>query len=267
MLAMMKQYSWESIDPEIVRLKIKFDEVIRSWSLITSSSDLRLCLFLPKLVAARYLGLRRSNMARCRVGKNILFESDNSVTFRFDPNDIRSARGIYFSISAERHSEIRELLLTLDVLTKYKFRILDIIRSQDPIHFQDVMGDNFFAKAASHGRGMIEPFGTDGESMAAEQAACRTLQDGFRRDAMQFMNAGEEAGDPSAITIAYHRKLCFDWMHADLGMSWEEVSVFSGVRPPRPVTRAIGARYSITNPEDVIRAVERMKKLKPEIDA
>lgn len=224
------------VDTEILKLNVEFDEILRRRSFLTDSRDLRLCLFLPELVAVRYLGLRQNNLLSCDLGKNIFFGPDKSVTFRFEPEGFGRSGAIAFTISAKLHSEISELLLTLQVLTKYKSKVLDVIRSQDRAYYQEVIGDQFFVSATSNGsRATLEPYMTvdsDDEPAKRGERARRRLREGFRRDAATFLCGAGEAGDLFGLTLASVHQLYLDWMHESLGIPWEEVRTHSGRRRP-----------------------------------
>lgn len=267
MKKMKAQRRW--VDGEIRRLTKVFNRVIRGGSFLADRSDLRLCLFLPKLVAVRYLGLRLGNLVECRVGKNILFGPGNSVTLRFDGDGIRSAGAVRVSFPGGQHPEVGELLLALGVLRKYKFRVLDVIRSREPGLYRGAMGDHFFARAAFRGRPcVIEPYGAEGEPAVTGQAALRTFHESFIQDAARFMFVGEDAVDPFALTAASIRRICFAWMREELGMSWAEISAYGGVRPPRSRTRTVLLGGETTEPlGDRRTTVTRVKKLAPRTGA
>lgn len=232
----MKKMSPEWLDSEILRLKKEVDKIVACKSFLTNTDDLRLCLFLPKLVAVRYLGFRQKNLLSCRPGKNILFGPGKSVTFHFEPEDFRR-RPVDFTISAELHGEIRELLLTIQVLTEYMSKVLDVIRSQDQAHYQEVMGDSFFARAVSRGSCvMIKPYipvDPGGAVAAREDGARLMLRANFRRDADTFLSGEDEDLDPIDLTPDLVRHICLDWMHRILGIPQEEIqSLIEGRRSP-----------------------------------
>jgi hypothetical protein len=209
----------QEVDAQIFRLKAEFDVIIRSRSFLTNRHDLLLCLFLPKLVAVYYLGLRSNNLVACRLGTNIIFGPDGSVRFQFDREDLRG-RAPSFRLSKDQHGDVEEFRITLDVLRKYKLGFLDVIRSQDPTTYQEMMGDYFFARAASHSQQcMIKPYMASGELTYGEDTARALLYNTFRRDSLEFMNIDQNVGETPVLTMGLLRQIYYKRMRVGLGMS------------------------------------------------
>ena len=215
------------VDSEISRLKGEFDTILCRRSYLTDRHDLRLCLFLPELVTARYLGLRGGDMRECRVGTNILFGPKGSVRFRFSNDELRPHKARDFTLSLENHGDIEEVHLLLSVLTDYKHRFLDVLRSEDPTHYTEMMQDYFFGRAARE-KGLIEAHAGRSSSEGRPDLSPGNIGKRFMSDADALMRVDGEGGESSVVSLEAVRQLAHRWMYEVLNLPVEEIARFSG---------------------------------------
>jgi hypothetical protein len=221
------------LDGEILLLKERFDDVIKTKSFKHSRRDLVLALFLPTLLVLRYLGYRQQCARNCDVGRHITFNRDGTVSFKWKAGEIKNKRPIDSVFSAKLHGGIKEIVLMLDVLNKY-YRV--VYRGYLMKRFRSTMGDAFFGYIVGDD-GITE--GTDSESDLLE----RDIIDGdlvvtrfiaergqsdfcyiFKRYAYATMNFNNIELEGVSFHPHFLRAVCCDWMKYDLKMSWEEIS-------------------------------------------
>lgn len=232
-----KRWTREWIDAEILRLKERFDRVVKKRSYLTNDDDLVLVLYLPQLVVLRFLGFRQQCLRRCSVGKNIIFGRDGYVTFHYDRHEIKNDVPIHQTLSMGEHDGLEEIVTLLDVLQKYYYQVLKVIRSQSPIAFRDNVGDAFFTSpAASSRRGLIVRYPAEDETQSYEQRV-RAQKAGVSEFHQWFTHATYRLIDFSAFKDFkehFHphflRGVCCDWMRKVLHWSWEEIEQAMGDR-------------------------------------
>lgn len=223
---MMLSRRW--VDAEIRRLKAEFDAILRRRSFLTDWQDLRLCLFLPMLIAVRYLGWRQRDLLTCRVGTNVFFGPEGSIRFHFSDDVLRPHNVRDFTLSQKNHGVIEEVHLLLSVLTDYKHRFLDVLRSEDPKQYSEMMGDYFFARAAARERWLIEAHAGRSSSEGRPDPNPSRVGRRFMSDADALMREDGEGGDLSAVSLEAVRLLAYLWAYETLNMSVEEIARFFG---------------------------------------
>lgn len=223
------------IDAEIRQLKVEFDEIVRKKTFLTNRKDLRLCLFLPQLVTLRYLGYRQQCLKKCLIGKNIKVGPNKSITFHYEPGEIKNEVLIHQTLSAEGVAGIKELVILIDVLTKYKSGVLDVISSKFPEPYEMQMGRSFFGFLAPSGNeGLIVKYSVGKEDdsldawLKADKKGRSEVIKQFESAAYEFMDFDSLVDLPYDFNPHFLRAVCCDWMRKDLGLSWEEISKAMG---------------------------------------
>lgn len=229
-----KRFHREWVDEEIKRLKSEFDTIIRRKTYAINRQHLKLCLFLPQLVVLRYLGYRQQCLRRCVVGKNIKFKKDGSVSFYYEQDEIKNGVIIDQTFSPDSCSEIPELQLLLDVLTKYYRDFLPAVRSMSPEHYDEQMGSMFFAVPSYDGLGLIKhtPFNVDSKASRDVEGndGVSDFSYWFSQAASGLMNFSDLTDFPYNFTPHLLRGHCCDWLRKDKGWAWEEVAKAMGDR-------------------------------------
>lgn len=225
----------EWIDREILKLKVRFDRVVREKTFFHNKKDLQVCVFLVQLVVLRYLGFRQQCLRRCVIGKNISFNSDGTITFHYNRNEIKNKVMIHETLSRELHGDFDEIMLLMDVLEKYYQRILRPIRTAFPELYMTHVGDAFFVSTpGSSEKGLIQRYPVEKEGDSRDKRA-RTntrsagrLRTWFETAAYAHMAFGPFKALKSHFNPHYLRAICCDWMKKVLGWSWEEISKAMG---------------------------------------
>jgi hypothetical protein len=230
-----KKMSRKWIDDWIWQTKPEFDEIINKRSFLTSARDRKLCLFYVQLIVLRFLGFRQECLRKCVVGKHIIFGKD-SVSFHYEPGEIKNEVLIDQTLSKKLHGGITEIVLLIDVLKKYKYGLLDVIRAEFPLLYKTSMGEAFFAISNSEKRGLIRKYetGEEGESNLVQfrrsTRGRKAVRDIFTTSAYTFMNCARLSDFPYHFNPHFLRGVCCDWLIKDLKMTWEEVSKCMGDR-------------------------------------
>jgi hypothetical protein len=228
----------EWIDGEINKLKKKFDEIIRTKSFLGNMEDLALCLFLPQLMTLRYLGYRQQCIRRCEEGKNIKFTSKNEVMFYYGPGEIKNEVPICQTLSKSRFEDVEKaegIITLIDVLYKYKFKFLDVLRANFPDAYEEQMGDAFFAMVdRSEGGCLIKRFsvGKKGDDYKIycedDEKGSNDFRRFFTNSADKYMDNDHLIGWKYSLNPHFLRAICCDWLIKDVKMTWDEVSLYMG---------------------------------------
>jgi hypothetical protein len=221
------------IDDEIIRLKDEFDQIVREKTFLTDKRDLKVCLFLAQLVVLRYLGFRQQCLRKCLIGKNIIFNSKSSVTFHYEPGEIKNDVMIDETLSSDLHDGLDEIMLLIDVLVKYKFQVLDTIRAKQQDEYKKKMGDAFFGKAVAPwglGLSLVESYPAGQKEDSLEERAKKDLFGSIKLGRC-FIDMAYELMDFSHLkdfqfnfNPHFLRGVCCDWMRKVLHWTWEEIT-------------------------------------------
>lgn len=225
------------IDEQIRGLKERFDKIVKKRSFLVSETDLRLCLYLPQLVVLRYFGFRQQCLRKCAVERNIFFNADGSITFKYTRYEIKNQVEIYQEVSEELHGNVAELMILLDVLTKYYSVVLKAVRAKDPEFYRKHVGDAFFvAPAGPGGEGLVIRYPADGYTGSylsraqAEVTGTKVLRDFFTTATYAFIDFASFKDFPEEFHPHFLRGVCCDWMYTDLEMTWREIEQAMGDR-------------------------------------
>jgi hypothetical protein len=230
-----KRMSRKWIDDWIRETKPKFDNIISKKSFLTSTRDRRLCLFFVQLVVLRFQGFRQQCLRKCVIGKNLII-GKNSIIFHYEPGEIKNEVLIHTTLSKEIHGGIEEIVLLIDVLRKYKYGLLDVIRSLYPSLYEKNMGGAFFAMSSPEEGGLVKKYEaadeTDSNRVQYEREARgkTTVYHTFTESAYDFMSSDHLADFPYHFHPHFLRGVCCDWLVKDLKMTWEEVAKCMGDR-------------------------------------
>lgn len=221
------------VDDEIRLLKSEFDRAIGKKTFLTDRRSLRVCLFLPQLVVMRYLGYRQQCLRRCLIGRNIKFGKDGSVSFYYARKEIKNEVVINQTFDVDSCTEIPELRLMLDVLTKYYRIFLPTVRARSPKDWDARMGRMFFA-VPSREAGLIKMAPVDVKSSSTQESEG---DDGhsdfhywFTEMAYELMNFDDLADFPHDFNPHLLRGHCCDWLRKDKEWSWEDIAKAMGDR-------------------------------------
>lgn len=197
-------------DRNIKEMKKKFDEVILRDSFKEIRKDLKLVLFLPQLVVLRYLGYRQQCTRNCDYGRHIIINRDSSISFRWDEGEIKNSRAIDAVYSEKEHVEIAELMLLIDVLTKYyKF----VRGSWLKENFGHRLGQAFFCYVDING-GVLK---FDPEDGARQYARIFRI---LAKDTMNFDGLLLKDVTPHPHLL---RAICCTWLRDDIDMPWDDI--------------------------------------------
>jgi hypothetical protein len=215
----------------ILLLTRRFKRIIRSGSFKTSQDDLDLCFFLVQLVVLRYMGFRQQCLRNCRRGVHIKIVPGTSVAFKWAADEIKNEVDIDTTISMEEHGFIPELVLMLNVLSKYYTRVLPVLPelykqhygADFKVRYDEQVGEEFFCRVGADG--VVSRFGADSEDVSSEQA-CFTSY--FQRASYRFMDFSSLQTKDVSFHPHFLRGVCCDWMRYDLKMSWSQIAQVLG---------------------------------------
>lgn len=220
--------SW--LNENIVDLSIRFKRIIRKGSFKEDHKDIELCLFLVQLIVLRYLGYRQQCLRNCRIGIHITVVHNKSVTFRWGAGEIKNEVDIDTTISMEQHGHIPELVLLINVLSKYSKYVLPYLPelykrlygAEYLSRYEEQMGDSFFGYVEQGGA--VCRFRSDEEDDDDNKIFYAKFQQAAY-GLMDFMSLKDNS-------VSFHphflRGVCCDWMHYDLEMSWADIAQVLG---------------------------------------
>jgi hypothetical protein len=178
------------------------------------------------------MGYRQQCLRNCVVGKHIFIVPGKSVTFKWQPGEIKNEVEIDTTISLEKHGKIPELVLLLNVLSKYYTRVLPYLpelykeRYGEGYfeHFQEMMGNSFFACVERGGIVSKLYAGATPSGLKSRQKFYARFLDA----AYRFMNFDGVDSVDLHFNPHFLRGVCCDWMRYDLKMSWEDIAQVLG---------------------------------------
>jgi len=208
------------LDSEIVRLSKRFFEVVKKKAFMTrgptriyeARDNLRFCLFFVILVTLRFGGHRQQSLRNCEIGKNVVFNQDQSIVFHWLENE-----------------------------TKNKVELITVL---DPVIYKKTIG--LFIETLNIYYRKIYPYlSKNSETGLENQLFCRLTRQGkckrfdaFRAGSFSitFINwcsmyiNFEGRSLPSYKSLAPHffRGICTDWLYYDMRVSIENIAEYIG---------------------------------------
>jgi hypothetical protein len=210
------------LDSEIERLRIEFDLILKRKSFRiepgkrskeSSMRALRLCLFVTWLVTLRFTGFRQQCLRNCRLGENIIFHKDASLTFQWPAGQIKNRKKINTTFSAGDHRLTHGTLL--HVLNNYR----DVIYPYLEKNCGEQMRGQFFVTTAV--KTLVRCF----QDTEDQLAGAVEFSNRFSNWAAGFMDFDGRLSGRS-ITFNPHiiRAIATDWMMHDLQMTIREIA-------------------------------------------
>ncbi|HEY0101095.1 MAG TPA: hypothetical protein VGB76_19375 [Pyrinomonadaceae bacterium] len=204
--------SW--LDYNLKLLRPQFDAIIADGSFKTDIEALEKCMCYVYLMMLRYTGVRQQGLRVCKIGWNVMFNKNGSITFHWRVDEIKNDKDFTCTIKPGHTSTFALLVKTL---RRYRQHIYPFLVDTAHKAGVDLEGQLFIEVLAD---GSVRRFGND--------------HDGSRKFADTFKNLTSRFLDFTDIKPAMRRKfnahhirgIAGDWMHHDLGVGTEGTAKF-----------------------------------------
>jgi hypothetical protein len=204
--------SW--LDLNLLQLRPQFDAIIEDGSFRTDVEALEKCMCYVYLMMLRYTGVRQQGVRVCKIGWNVMFNANGSITFHWRVDEIKNDKDFTCTIKPGHSSTFALLVKTL---RRYRRHIYPFLVDAAHKAGVDLEGQLFLEVLAD---GSVRRFARD--------------IDGAKKFADTFKNLTSRFLDFTDIKPAMRRKfnahhirgIAGDWMHHDLGVGTEGTAKF-----------------------------------------
>jgi hypothetical protein len=219
----LASYPCVLVDDRIERLSQKFDETIKSGAfrkepdkrnLNDADAAFNFCVYYPALLVLRYLGYRQQALRDCKVGENITFNRDGSITFFWPKDKVKNKKPIKVVLDAKKRPYQKRLV---SALWSYYRNVYPYIRQWSAHRGNLGLIDNqFFIHTNVHAEYECFPKGRRGGNILYRWWTY------LSESHLEFDELGIENRLP--FNPHFLRALCINWMKDVLGLSDEEIA-------------------------------------------
>lgn len=212
-----------TVDKEILRLYTEVISIIKVGSFKTGRAgrDLKAhkrvtkVLLVVSMAVLRYLGYRQQCLRDCKLGENIIFNRDGSITLDFPEDVTKNGKHIRITLNKRDHGHTHGLLI--DLLWLYHDYVYPYVLERD----EDVQGSFFVA--VSPFTGLFRRFKDEGNF--------KTCFEDWGRAHLRYEKFAGAQEANLVLHPHFFRGCCVDWLLEDVGMSRDEVADFIGDEP------------------------------------
>lgn len=204
--------SW--VDYNLKLLRPQFDAIIEDGSFKTDIEALEKCMCYVYLMMLRYTGVRQQGLRVCKIGWNVMFNANGSITFHWRVDEIKNDKDFTCTIKPGHTSTFALLVKTLRRYRRHIYPFLvDVARKAGV----DLEGQLFLEVLAD---GSVRRF-------AKDQYGARAFADTFKNLTSRFLDFTDIAPAMRDKFNAHHiRGIAGDWMHHELGVGTEGTAKF-----------------------------------------
>lgn len=216
-----RTFPLEWVDKEIIRLGVEFHRIVRTGTFRLenegvgkkqSRKNLRLCTYYVLLVTLRYMGYRQQCARDCKVGRNIVFDKDGTITFFWEKDKIKNGRVISANLNKKDHGLTHGLMI--DALWAYYKHVYPYLKRR--------------ATGGGRGQFFLKLSNDQGATtFVPDDETCFGIQ--FKNWSLEFLDFGDRMANTTRNFNPHHlRGLCTDWLIYDLELSLEEAAQVIG---------------------------------------
>lgn len=207
---------------------------------------MRFCLFFVNFLTLRFMGFRQQQIRGCILGKNVIFNSDKSISFHWSRKFMKNGKEYRATLDPSKHKNTHGILIK--ALNLYHSKIypymLTINKDKIENHFFPAMLDNFgFRKFDEHERAHYH------------QTFIRWGYEFLDYDSvLEFSLDG--------VNPHFLRGICVDWLYYDLKVSLRNVADFIGDSESTVVTHYLRKKVTVDGNgalDEANRNIERLR--------
>jgi hypothetical protein len=231
-----QQMGIEWVDSGIASSMTKFRRYVDTGEFLHDEKALILCCALPQLLVLRTFGYRQESIRIADEGRHVTFSRDGSLRLHYDRDEMKNHVMIDQSFSPALDAGMDEILLVLEVLQKYRTRVLGAFKKTYPDHCRENVGKGFFVMPVKDedGRLLIRRFpvapqsATGKKKAKIEQISQAMFYTWFEHAAPTLLDFSDLKGCRFNFNPHFLRALCCQWMRDVLKWTWAQIAATMG---------------------------------------
>jgi hypothetical protein len=212
------------IDRRIDQLGQEFDKVVKSGAFkrkvderspTDADADFNFCGFYVALLIFRFLGYRQQCVRYCKVGDNITFNRDGSITLFWPKDKVKNKKAIKVILDAKKRPYQKRLV---SALWLYYREVYPYVRQWSASRGKlGLINNQFFARINLHNDYTCFPERGEGSAGRFYRWWIPLSEKHMKFNELDI--EGRLSFNPHFL-----RTLCINWMKSDLGLSDEEIA-------------------------------------------